>query len=697
MTGAETGTEREVRLTMSDGVELAATLYLPGVDEPQPCLLEALPYRKDDLTSSYDATYVRLRDEFGFAVCRLDLRGTGSSSGDATDEYPHVEQRDLHEVIAWLAEQGWCNGSVGMFGTSYSGFNSLQLAVERPPALGAVCAIYATDDRWTDDVHWRGGALRLVDLVDYCHYMTPMTMLPPVPAVWGDGWREEWRRRLETHEPWVLTWLRENRDGPYWRHGSVRVPTAHGAGRAGESESDYTGYERIGCPTMVVAGWADGYRNNSFRTVAALGSQGTPHWLLAGPWAHADPASAMPGPRIDLDRELARWFDRWLRRPVRARTSGIDVFVRTSTRPAPDLDRHEGFWVSDTWPSSHAWTDEVGVDGPRDLVVDPSVGTAAWIDCAGHLPWGQSGDQRLDDARSLTWEWDDRAGRVLLGQPRLCVSVSATAPHASLSAKLCDVFPDGTSALICRGSVDLAYRDGVHGEPNLLHPGTAYDVVLDLDACAYRLDRGHRLRLSVAGADWPNTVAPPAPVTLTVHEGTLSLPHWDGEPADPGFVPGADRSGEDAAGVTWTVTDDVLRGVRLLHDRERLDVRRPPRRGGERALPGGGGRRPCDVRAAGRGGVQLRPALGRGQRPRELLDDRDGERAGLRGRDRGDGVRGRDAGLPPQLAGDPAALRAGRAPRARARRRASRDHRHPRFAGTRQPRRDAGHARPPRW
>ena len=71
-----------------------------------------------------------------------------------------------------------------MWGTSYSGFNSLQIACERPPALKAVCAIYASDDRWTDDVHWRGGALRLVDLVDYCHYMTPMCVLPPVPAVW---------------------------------------------------------------------------------------------------------------------------------------------------------------------------------------------------------------------------------------------------------------------------------------------------------------------------------------------------------------------------------------------------------------------------------------------------------------------------------------------------------------------------------
>jgi hypothetical protein len=111
---------------MADGARLAATLYLPPTDEPQPCLLEALPYRKDDLTSSYRSEYLRLRDEFSYAVCRLDLRGTGSSEGVATDEYPAVEQRDLGDVIAWLAAQPWCTGSVGMFGTSYSGFNAIQ-------------------------------------------------------------------------------------------------------------------------------------------------------------------------------------------------------------------------------------------------------------------------------------------------------------------------------------------------------------------------------------------------------------------------------------------------------------------------------------------------------------------------------------------------------------------------------------------
>ena len=56
-------------------------VFLPETDEPQPCLLEALPYRKDDLTSSYAESYRTLRDEHSYAVCRLDLRGTGSSAG----------------------------------------------------------------------------------------------------------------------------------------------------------------------------------------------------------------------------------------------------------------------------------------------------------------------------------------------------------------------------------------------------------------------------------------------------------------------------------------------------------------------------------------------------------------------------------------------------------------------------------------
>ena len=541
------GQRHDAWIPMQDGVSLAATLYLPDADRgPQPCLLEALPYRKDDLTSSYESEYLRLRDEHGYAVCRLDLRGTGSSGGLAVDEYPPQEQEDLASVIAWLARQEWCDGAVGMYGTSYSGFNSLQMACERPEALRAVVSIYASDDRYTDDVHYRGGMLRLVDLVDYCHYMTPMCALPPVPAMWGDGWREEWLRRVETLEPWVFRWLEEQVDGSYWRQGSVRPS-----------------YDRIRTPVMLVAGWADGYRNIAFRAVEALRANGVPHRLLAGPWAHASPETAAPGPRIDLLPEMVAWWDRWLRGrddvDEESSRSPADVFVRTSTRPAPDLDEHEGHWTREEWPSPRVTRQRLDL-GPRAAhPVRPDVGVDAWIDCAGHLPWGQSGDQRHDDAESMTWEWTSRGERVL-GHPVALLRVSADRPVAFCSVKLCDVFPDGVSALVARGSLNLTHRDG-HTDPAPLVPGHVYDVEVVLDACAYAFARRQRVRLSVAGADWPNTAAPPEPVTLTVHGGYLELPLWSGGSPHqaPELTSGEPTSGEDPDGVVWRVERDVLR------------------------------------------------------------------------------------------------------------------------------------------
>ena len=161
---------RRATVTATDGTRLAARLWLPD-ELPAPVVLEALPYRMDDLTATYASEYERLCEEGGLAVCRLDVRGTGSSGGIATDEYTAEEHHDICEVIAWLAAQAWSNGRVGMYGASWSGFNSLQVACLRPPALHAIAPIYASDDRYTDDVHYIGGALKAVDLVDWVLYM----------------------------------------------------------------------------------------------------------------------------------------------------------------------------------------------------------------------------------------------------------------------------------------------------------------------------------------------------------------------------------------------------------------------------------------------------------------------------------------------------------------------------------------------
>ena len=217
-----------VRIVASDGVALAADLFLPEDvgDATVATLIEALPYRKDDVTSSYEPTYERYVAA-GFAVVRVDVRGTGSSAGVAADEYPDVERTDLRDVIRWIVAQPWSSGKVGLFGTSYSGFNALQMAAEvdalELPELGAVVAAYATDDRYTDDVHYAGGALRAIDLIDYPLYMVAMNALPPVPAVFGDGWREEWRRRIDETPAWMIEWLDNPIDGPPRRvHGVSR-------------------------------------------------------------------------------------------------------------------------------------------------------------------------------------------------------------------------------------------------------------------------------------------------------------------------------------------------------------------------------------------------------------------------------------------------------------------------------------------
>jgi uncharacterized protein len=501
---------------MEDGTRLAARLFLPD-ELPAPTIVDALPYRMDDLTASYASEYERLSEEGGFAVCRLDLRGTGSSEGIARDEYDVQEQADICEVIAWLAAQDWCTGKIGMYGTSWGGFNSLQVAMERPPALHAIVPIYASDDRYTDDVHYMGGILKALDLVDWVIYMAACNVLPPVPAVYGEGWRDEWRRRVEATEPWLLRWLEKQDDGPYWRHGSLRP-----------------GYDRIVCPTMIVAGWADGYTNIALRAFEALSC---PRRVIIGPWSHMSPATSIPGPHIDLVPELIRWFARWLR----DEPNGVDdeppiaVFMRRSTLPAPDLAELRGEWRSEpTWPAERlrrqVWRPE-GDEADR-ITVRGDVGTEAWISCAGKPPWTLPEDQRADDAQSLTYDWTPLEDELeILGHPQLRVTVTSPHPVAFLSARLCDVFPDGTSALVSRGVLNLTHRNG-HAAPEALEPGVPTQIELELEATSWIFESGHHVRLALAGSDWPNTWPPPHAGSLEIARASveLELPVLDGPP-----------------------------------------------------------------------------------------------------------------------------------------------------------------------
>jgi predicted acyl esterase len=184
-------------IPLKDGTTLAARIWLPDDAEqnPVPAILEYLPYRKRDGTYERDALTHPYLAGHGYAGVRVDIRGCGESNGLLFDEYAKQEQDDGLEVIAWLAAQPWCCGVVGMMGISWGGFNGLQIAARRPPALKAIVNICSTDDRYADDVHYMGGTLLAADGLEWGSFFFGSMCLPPDPMLVGDRWRgwSAWR------------------------------------------------------------------------------------------------------------------------------------------------------------------------------------------------------------------------------------------------------------------------------------------------------------------------------------------------------------------------------------------------------------------------------------------------------------------------------------------------------------------------
>ena len=509
-----------VFIPLADGIRLAARIWLPEDAEadPVPAVLEYLPYRFVDGTASGDHQQMTYFAGCGYAGVRVDMRGNGSSDGVMLDEYTVQEQLDALEVIAWLAEQPWCTGAVGMIGGSWGGFNGLQVAARRPPALKTVISFFASDDRYGDDVHYRGGLHVPMDMLQWACSMMALNAKPPDPKWVGDDWRERWRARLEGTPPFIEPWLSHQRYDDYWKQGSVK--------------EDYSAIE---CPIYAIGGWTDGYTDAPLRLLQHLD---VPRRALIGPWGHVDPTDGTPGPSAGTLDECVRWFDRWLK----GIENGIDeepaliAYMQESVVPRALIDERPGRWVAEEeWPSARIrpltlHLAETGLGPERGPDFTRQVGTVltcgmlsgAW--CADGKSADLALDQRPEDGVSATFDsavLDEPLE--ILGFADLELELASDKPLAMVSARLCELRADGPSLMVTRHQLNLTHRNS-HEHPEPLEPGRRYSVSLRLDSIAHRFEAGSRVRLSISPAYFPLAWPSPEEVTLTISGGKLTLP-----------------------------------------------------------------------------------------------------------------------------------------------------------------------------
>ncbi|WP_176440865.1 CocE/NonD family hydrolase [Oceanicola sp. 22II-s10i] len=556
-------------IVLADGTRLSARVWMPedAGDDPVPAILEFLPYRKRDGTTVRDALTHPYFAGHGYACLRVDMRGNGDSDGVMDDEYSPQELSDACEVIAWIAAQPWCSGTVGMMGISWGGFNGLQVAALEPPALQAVVTLCSTVDRYADDIHFKGGCL-LNENLGWGATMWAYSSRPPDPALRED-WRQQWMLRLEA-EPFLPDlWLRHQRRDAYWRHGSVCED-----------------YSALKAKVMAVGGWGDSYKNAVPEIVRNLpGAKG-----IVGPWVHKYPHFAVPEPRIGFLQEALRWWDRWLKGVETGveEDPALALYLMDGVRPATWYAERPGRWIAEGgWPSAGIGT-EVFRLVPGELMSDagqrparggaqkaPALGggsgAARTTGPGGDDPTGlgegftvslaspqhcgaeggefcaiwlgpeMPGDQRPDDAFSACFDSGPLAQTDIVGAPSLRLRLSSDRPAAQIAVRLNHVHPDGASTRITWGVLNLTRRDSM-ADPEPLVPGESCDITVPLDHIAYRLPEGHRLRVAVSTSYWPMLWPQPEAATLTLTGGALDLPVRPAAQGDEVTFPGPEAA-----------------------------------------------------------------------------------------------------------------------------------------------------------
>jgi uncharacterized protein len=542
-------------IPMKDGVRLSATLYMPDgakAGERFPAILEYQPYRKDDAMAARDYGIYSYFARRGYVCARVDIRGFGNSQGVPTDrEYSQQEQEDGLEIIAWLARQPWSNGNVGMMGISWSGFNSLQMAMRHPPELKAILAVDATAELFHDDIHYIDGMVHIDE------FELNMDMAPGMTGAPDYTLDEKVLGPRFNAPPWSLLYLEHQHDGPFWR-------------------SPVRPLSEIQVPSFLIGGLQDGYRDS---IPAMLEQTKAPIKAIVGPWNHSFPDDCDFAPRINWRIEAVRWWDYWLK----GRDTGVlqdprlVIYMQHWHPPDPNLEAVYGEWRrEDAWPppeaknttlflrENHTLADLSGEADVHQLKYVPSVGVEAgfW--------WGELlNDVRPVDAFSLVYDSAPlKEDLAILGRPQALLRASTSAPLADWFARLSDIAPDGSVTEITGAGINGAQRESM-SEPRDLEPGKIYPLDIEMHLTSWVFPRGHRIRVAISNALWPMVLPTPYSMITSLQLGGAEgsrlvlpvvpvngLPAPDFQPPDPAEQRTDIHSTGELWPGEWTTTRD---------------------------------------------------------------------------------------------------------------------------------------------
>ncbi|KPI00324.1 hydrolase CocE/NonD family protein [Actinobacteria bacterium OK006] len=478
--------DKHVSVAMRDGTVLAADVYRTEGAEPCSTVLIRTPYSKDDPTHVNTWINVLRAAESGWAVVVQDVRGRFRSGGTFVP-FAH-EADDGADTIAWVREQPWSDGYVGMVGGSYVGITQWLAATRAPEGLLGIVPACTADDVTTGWMYEEQN-LTFGFLAHWASVLVASStnLSPEARARAATLVQDVTDNRYRTFDDLVEAAGDLAPYLPDWRDRSGKIAGPEAAGR-------------VRVPALVIAGWFDIFGPGAVASYPRREAAGTRHphdRLLAGPWAHGLTGGWFPGrtygpaasfDALDPTRLQLGWFET-LRDGGPVAADPVTVFVMGA-------DEWRSF---SAWPPQEARLVEVPlrVDGSRHALVSaepvPTIGGRTFFPGykvaanAGPRPQGPLGER--DDVVALVSDPLPEDTDVL-GGITCRLAVASDAP-TMVVVKLSTADHDGDMVLLAEGSSRTA------------NAGQGETISVDLGPTAMRLPRGTRLSLTVAASDFP--------------------------------------------------------------------------------------------------------------------------------------------------------------------------------------------------